>query len=315
MKRKICCIVSFLLAVVSVCRAGEERMVLKTATGDIYGWLMMPEGVDSVDVVLIAGGSGPTDHDGNAPGMANNALRFLAADLAEAGIASLRFDKRGVAVSSAAGPSESDLRFGHYIDDVRGWIALLDEDSRFRHIFLAGHSEGAQIVAEAAADDSRVAGVILIAGMGRPAGSVIREQLAARAPSVLVREADAILDSLEAGRTVAKVSAPLYGLFRPDVQPYMISWLQYDPLRAVARLRVPVLVVQGDTDIQVGSEDAGMLAGANSRARRVVIGGMNHVLKLCKTKDMSVQAATYYDPDRPNHPELAEAVVSFISER
>ncbi len=295
-----------------LCLAGEERVVLETPAGEIHGWLTIPDGQTDSVVVLIVGGSGPVDHDGNAPGMVSNSYRFLAADLARAGIASLRFDKRGVAASSAAAPSESGLRFDHYIDDVRAWISFLAGQDRFRRIFLAGHSEGALIVTEAAADDPEVAGAILIAGTGRPLAEVIHAQLAAQLPPDLLRQADAILDSLQTGRRVTDVPQLLYALFRPSVQPYMISWMRCDPVRSVARLQIPVLVVQGSTDIQVGVEDAENLASASLRGVKSVIEGMNHVMKACASTEMSVQLATYFDPDKPNHPELARTIVAFI---
>ena len=310
---RILSMVSLILSLALYGRAGEERVVLKTSTGEIQGWLMMPEESDVSDVALIVGGSGPVDHDGNVPGMAGNSYRFLAADLARAGIASLRFDKRGVATSSAAALSESELRFEHYIDDVRAWVTWLRREERFRRIFLIGHSEGAQIVTEVGADDPPVAGVILIAGMGRALDEVIHAQLAAQqAPPDLIRQADAILDSLQAGRQVQHVPPLLFSLFRPSVQSYMISWLRHDPLQAISRLRIPALVIQGDTDIQVGLEDADNLAGANELATKAVIAGMNHVLKACPSKEMSAQLATYHDPDMPNHPDLIETVLSFF---
>ena len=314
MVRRICCIIILFLFVSFPCRSGEERVVLHTPTGDIQGWLLSPEKPADSTVVLIVGGSGPVDHDGNAPGMVNNAYRFLATDLARAGIASLRFDKRGIASSAAAAMSESTLRFEHYIDDVRSWIAFLRKQDRFRRIFLIGHSEGAQIATEVGADDPKIDGVVLIAGMGRSAAEVIHSQLATQLPEEFLQKADAILDSLQIGKQVADVPSLLYSLFRPSVQPYMISWMSHDPICAMARLEMPVLILQGDTDIQVGPEDASLLADANRNARKVTISGMNHVMKPCASTESAHQRATYFDPDLPNHPELASAVISFISD-
>ena len=77
----------------------------------------------------------------------------------------------------------------------------------------------------------------------------------------------------------------LMSLFRPSVQPYMISWMKYDPVIEIAKLSIPSLIIQGTTDIQISVEDANLLAEANSFSELVVIDGMNHILKESE-KDM-----------------------------
>ena len=123
----------------------ESPVTLSTATGDIKGRLLLPANATTCPVVLLIAGSGPTDMDGNNPMMKNNSLKFLAEGLAQKGIASLRFDKRGIAGSAAAGKEESKLRFEDYINDVTGWIDFLAKDKRFTGITVAGHSEGSLI--------------------------------------------------------------------------------------------------------------------------------------------------------------------------
>jgi alpha-beta hydrolase superfamily lysophospholipase len=82
---------------------------------------------------LIIAGSGPTDRNGNSPAIqgANNSLKYLAEGLAAQGIASVRYDKRGVAESKTAASSESDLRFETYIHDAVLWGKQLRTDKRF----------------------------------------------------------------------------------------------------------------------------------------------------------------------------------------
>ena len=123
----------------------ESPVTLSTATGDIKGRLLLPANATTCPVVLLIAGSGPTDMDGNNPMMKNNSLKFLAEGLAQKGIASLRFDKRGIAGSAAAGKEESKLRFEDYVNDVTGWIDFLAKDKRFTDITVAGHSEGSLI--------------------------------------------------------------------------------------------------------------------------------------------------------------------------
>lgn len=97
----------------------EAPITLQTETGNIEGSLMAPYSTTKVPVALIIAGSGPTDRNGNNPMMSNNSLKMLAEGLFDNGIASLRFDKRGIAKSKNAGLKESDLRFELYVDDVK----------------------------------------------------------------------------------------------------------------------------------------------------------------------------------------------------
>jgi fermentation-respiration switch protein FrsA (DUF1100 family) len=109
-------------------------------------------------------------------------------------------------------------------------------------------------------------------GAARPAG---RQAAAAD----LAASSERILAGLEQGKTDADVPPALAALYRPSVQPYMISWLKYTPAEQLAALRVPVLIVQGTTDIQVGVGQAEALKKARPDAVLAIVPGMNHVLK------------------------------------
>ena len=140
-------------------RAMEEQSVsLDTPTGKINGKIGLPDAKKPPIVLLIAG-SGPTDMDGNTNSggfsMKNNSLKLLAEGLAQRGIATLRFDKRGIASSSASTKKERDLRFEDYVTDVQGWIDRLSEDSRFSDVFVLGHSEGSLIGMLASVDNPK----------------------------------------------------------------------------------------------------------------------------------------------------------------
>ncbi|MBC7935529.1 MAG: hypothetical protein H7Y86_09290, partial [Rhizobacter sp.] len=93
-------------------------LTLKTNTGDISGSLTLPADPSQGIVALIIAGSGPTDRDGNNMAMKNNSLRMLAEVLAASGIASLRYDKRGIGQSAGAMKKEEDLRFEDYVNDA-----------------------------------------------------------------------------------------------------------------------------------------------------------------------------------------------------
>jgi len=280
--------------------------------GPLGGMLTIPHQPISTDTaVLIIGGSGPTDRDGNQAMMQNNSLRFLAEGWSDSGFSVLRIDKRGVGASASAAVQEADIRFTDFVADAVAWGHELQAHG-YLNLVLAGHSEGALIAALAAQQLSGVIGVLSLSGAGRPAAEVIRSQLMNQ-PKEVQEWAFPVLDSLVQGKQVPEVSPWLWTLFRPSVQPYLISWFALDPADELARLEVPVLVAQGDQDLQVTMEDAEILAQANKLAVLASITGMNHVLKQVIEGDVQDNVKSYTDPLRPIHPELLQRTLMFLN--
>lgn len=308
------CSIVFLLIFVFYSPANgqtEDTMLLDTGSGIIEGSLFLPDANPTSSVALIIPGSGPTDRDGNNTFMKNNSLKMLAQGIAKEGIASLRYDKRGVGKSLSAGVKEIDLRFENYIEDAKSWIGLLDNDQRFHNIIVIGHSEGSLIGMIASKKES-VDKFISIAGVAQPAGIIIRKQLEAQPPYVLEQSLP-ILEKLESGEEVDSIPPMLFSLFRPSVQPYLISYFKYNPAEEIKKLKKPVLIVQGTTDIQVEVEEAEKLSASNPDARKVIIEGMNHVLKVADMNRLE-NIKTYSDPDLPLESSLVETIAGFIKE-
>ena len=291
----------------------ESEVILKTSTGEIYGTLAIPNNVKTSPVVLIIAGSGPTDRDGNSPmmGLQTNAYKMLSESLAKKGISSVRFDKRGIAKSKLAMTSESDVRFETFINDVVAWIALLKSDNRFSKIYILGHSEGS-LIGMIAAEQTNTSGFISIAGAGKSADKILQEQLKTKLPPLLLDESNKILDSLKIGKTVSNVNPSLVSLYRPSVQPYMISWIKYDPAKEIGKLKIPVLIIQGTTDLQVTVDDSKSLSAANTNAKLLIIENMNHTLKESDS-DIQKNMATYNNPDLPLKEGLTDDIVNFIN--
>jgi pimeloyl-ACP methyl ester carboxylesterase len=293
--------------------AAESNLTLQTATGAIFGTLTVPAGAKSVPVVLLIAGSGPTDRDGNSPSPTDKpgTLKLLAASLAKRGIASLRYDKRGIAASAAAMTAEKDIRFDTYVDDAASWVTLLARDPRFGRVTVAGHSEGS-LIGMIAARRGKVASFVSLEGAGHPADAIIHEQLRSAFPPEILARADAILAQLKAGEIyTGAVPAGLENLFRGSLQPYLISWFKYDPAVEVGKLRIPVTIVQGTADVQVTMADAEALKSGSPSAKLDVVQGMNHVLKIAP--DVASQAAIlagYANPNLPVAPQVIDAVAS-----
>jgi len=294
-------------------RGAVEPIRLVTKTGELRGTLDMPTGAGPFPVVVMLVGSGPTDRDGNQPGLKNDSLKMIGHGLAERGIAALRYDRRGIGESRQACLKEEDLRFDFLADDAAAWVDLLRKDRRFGKVGIVGHSEGS-LVGMLAAKRANADAFVSLAGTGRDAPSGLRAQLARNLPPAykeLKDKSDKIIADLAAGRTVAPVPKLLESLFRPSVQPYLISYFKYDPAREITALHVPVLLVQGTTDMQCLVDDAKLLAAAKKDAQWLEIKEMNHMLKHARTLDE--QMATYTDPKVPLAPGLVEGVAEFLS--
>lgn len=289
--------------------SGSEEIVLKTATGVIYGTLALPLSKETVPVALIISGSGPTDRNGNNPAMRNNSLKMLADSLFNNGIASVRYDKRGIAQSKNAGAKEEDLRFDAYVSDAAEWINLLRMDKRFSSVIIIGHSEGS-LIGMLAAQKTLVNGFVSIAGAGQSADKVLKEQLK-KQPQAIIDMTYPIIDSLVAGKNVKNVNPMLNTLFRSTVQPYLMSWFKYDPVSELNKLSIPILIIQGTNDIQVGVKDADVLVAGNKNATLVFIERMNHVLK-DSDADPQRNIATYSNPELPIVSDLVVECVDFI---
>jgi len=288
----------------------ETPVLLKVMSASLSGTLAIPKNTTGkIPVVLIIAGSGPTDRDGNNPaGVSSNTYKMLASALGKNGIATLRYDKRLIGKSPST-TKEKDLRFEDYSDDAIALINMLHEDARFSKIIVLGHSEGS-LVGMLASADQPVSGYISVAGAGDRIDKILNVQLKDQ-PDYIKNGFKKIMDSLARGKFTDNVDPGLYSILRPSVQHYMLSWMMHDPTVEIKRLKIPILIIQGTTDIQVTVGDAQKLKKAKSDATLLIIPGMSHILKEGPA-DKAANAATYKDPNLPLKPELVTGIVDFI---
>jgi pimeloyl-ACP methyl ester carboxylesterase len=311
---------SALLAVASSTVAASEPQareltLQRESERRLVGTLLVPASPTVREPLLIVAGSGPTDRDGNsALGLAAATYRLLAEALAAQGITTLRTDKRGIGASRTALAREEDSTLQLAAEDTRAWMRQLRETVDARCVWLLGHSEGALVALQAARDPAGVCGLILVAGLGRPAADVLREQLRANpANQPILDQALKAIDELEAGRRVdaTGMHPALLGLFRPSVQPHMMSLFAADPVRLLRGYAGPVLVLQGTTDLQTSVADAERLAQARPGVELALFEGVNHVLKRAPA-ERAANLAAYKDPALPLAPGIADRIAAFV---
>jgi pimeloyl-ACP methyl ester carboxylesterase len=279
----------------------------------LHGSLMQPAHVTSHAAVLLVGGSGPDDRDGNdlKDGERDQALRLLAMALAERGVLTLRYDKRGVGESAAAGDATSVQQLA---GDAGAWARFLKGRPGVRCVVVLGHSEGV-LIGSLAAQQVKLCGLVSVAGESRQLGDVIEDQAALlrTAPEVRAKIHAAVL-ALRAGQPVPEVPPGYDRLFGPGAVDYTRSEISIDPVAELARVKAPVLVVQGDNDLQASVASAQRLAAA-AHVQPVIIPGMTHALKFAPPKDIRANIDTYRNPDLPLAPGLAQAIGDFVTAR
>ena len=307
--RKILIITLTILLNFNLFGQGANIVVLETETGRLEGTLLVPDIKRDIPVALIIAGSGPTDRNGNNPSMKNNSLKMLAEGLVKEDVASLRYDKRGIGKSRNAGMHEDSLRFEHYIQDARDWIELLQKRKEFNDIIVIGHSQGS-LIGMIASRKKEVKKFISIAGSGESVDKLLLTQLKSQPPYVM-EDAKPIIEKLKNGQTVDDIPQYLYSLFRPSVQPYMISQFKYDPCEEIAKLDKPIMIIEGTTDLQIRILDANLLAMSKPNAEKHIFKGMNHIMKNAES-DRQKNLATYNQPDLPLTEGLVDEIVKFI---
>lgn len=292
-----------------------EEIFLETESGTLGGILSLPPDCKKCPAVLIIQGSGPTDKDGNSailPGK-NNSLKQLSESLNDIGIATLRYDKRGMGMSKNIKINESDLVFDDFVNDAKSFLNFLIDDKRFKKIGVAGHSQGS-LVGMLISQDKKVKAFASIAGPSFSIDETLLAQLKANPynPPKLLQEAEEITALLKQGIKVTEVSSLLQSIYRPSIQPFMMSWMKYDPSNEISKLKSNILIINGSTDLQVKIEDAQRLKASNDKAKLVIINGMNHVLKDASASPIE-NNATYSNPDLLLNAEFKSEVQSFFS--
>jgi len=295
----------------------ETSFTIQSGTFTLPGTLTMPARYSrQIPVALIVAGSGPTDRNGNSAGPLraqnnSNLYAILAWQLANAGIASVRYDKR-VLGENLQKVDIKKTSIDDFVADAIAGARKLVGDRRFSKVILIGHSEGAELVLQAVNRGAPASGIVMLSGAGRPIGPVLREQISQSLPREEVVKWDSAFARYLRSEEPSEVHLALKSLLQPANRKFMQSWVKYDPTAEIARARVPVLIVQGGRDIQISEADARALKAAQPAAKLLVIPSANHVFRAAPSTDRTAQLRLYTDPTIPIVSELAPAIADWI---
>lgn len=276
----------------------------------IPGTLTRPADQKAESLIIFIQGSGPTDRDGNQSMMKNDGMKKMARELAGNGIASFRFDKRIFKMMELKMKIE-DLTISDMAGDVVDILNYFKAKDEFENFIVAGHSQGSLIGILTSKEN--VDAFISLAGPGQPIDDIIVEQFSKMAPE-LGESTRKKFDELEEKGTTENDNPMLASIFAPYVQPFIKSWMQYDPSEEIKDLDIPVLIINGTMDIQTEPKEAEMLHSANENSKLVLLENMNHIFRKVESKDRLVNTKSYNEPNRPLHPELIPVITDFIKE-
>ena len=299
----------FLLSVSLI--AQEEDFTSLEINLDPYvkGTLTIPDSSQVSPLVIILQGSGPTDRHGNQSFMKNDALKKLSHDLAKNGVSTYRYDKRIMQMQQLR-IMEKDIRFDDFVTDAVSVLEHFKQDKRFNKLIVLGHSQGSLVGMIAARE--RADAFISLAGVAQPIDSIIVQQIANQMPG-LKENAEQAFKELRTSGSTTSYNPVLESIFRASVQPFILSWMKYEPRKAIAKLEIPVLIINGNKDLQVDKAEAEALELASPGAELVILEDMNHVLRKIEGDDLE-NSKSYNEAHRPLHPELVEVLVKFINE-
>ena len=294
----------------------------------LAGTLTIPEGRGPFPAVILISGSGAQDRDETI--FQHRPFLLLADTLTRRGVAVLRVDDRGVGGSSGSIATATSLDFA---GDVEAGIALLKARSDIdgHKIGLIGHSEGGLIAPIVAARSRDVAFIVLLAGTGLPGGEIMmmqarligkvmggseknldkNEQMQKRLFEIMRTEKD----SKKAGKVIRAELKKLFGELSPEERkeigdvdsrvdaetkkvesPWFRFFLTFDPRPTLAKVKCPVLALNGEKDLQVPPKEnleeiaKAIKSGGNTRVTTQLLPGLNHLFQTCKTGAVSEYA-------------------------
>ena len=288
----------------------ERAFTFQSGALELAGTLTLPEGVERPPITVIVAGSGPTDRNGNqGPRLRTNTYAQLAWGLAQEGIASLRYDKR--VLPATKGPiSLPDLSFDDFVTDVEAAANAVRAD--YAKVFVLGHSEGGSLAIRAASRGLGVDGLVLVATPGRDMVALLHEQLSRQLDTVTLVQFDSALARYLRNEEPGDLPPALRALVLPVNRRFMQGWASLDPVRELSAVRAPVLIVQGDKDIQVRVRDAEALKAAKPDAQLFVVPGASHTLKAAADTLIGIQLGSYIDPTLPLVDGIVDSIAGFV---
>lgn len=254
-------------------------------------------------LVIWVHGSGPSDRNGNQPQF----IKQFRDEINKNHIAFFSYDKRTSTASNIELIKTKGIVINDLIADVKQVVHHFKDDSRFTQIILVGHSQGA-LLGLLALD--HVDKYISLSGTAETIDKTIVKQVSAQ-NAELGDIAKKQLAELKETKEIQQVNPFLMSLFAKKNQAFLWTWMELNPEKIIRDVDIPLLIINGDKDIQVPIDNAKKLSAANPNAELVIIKNMNHVLKQIEKEEDNMKS--YFNSDFPISERLIKTVVEFIN--
>ena len=296
----------------------DEQVEVRADDGTRLAGTLTRPGSGVVPAALLINGSGPLDRDSNMPGQALHVADGLAAALAGAGVATLRFDKRGVGES---GGVYLETSFDGETGDAASALVTLRSASGVDpdRVSIVGHSVGATVAIRLAARYEWVAGAVLLAaaiGTGAEVMRIQSERIAASLRGIQRLGAKRFLRGQERAREALLASVDdvvhLEGTDLPAL--WFREYMAYDPRPDASAIRCPVLAITGRSDLQVDPDDVERIGDRlGAPFTGLTPDDLTHVLR----KDSKPPSLSRYRAQirHPVDPDLLATVADWVAAR
>ncbi|WP_109851866.1 alpha/beta hydrolase [Aquimarina sp. AU58] len=298
-----------LISALSFAQKKEFNSAVVKINKYIEGSLVTPYSEGNVPLVIFIMDAGAINRDGNDRMSKNDTFKQLSYELAKEGIATYRYDKR-LFKMDGLGIKEHEISLDHYIEDAISIIDYFNKNGKYKKIIIAGHGQGSLVGMIAA--KGRANGFISIAGNAASIDQVIIEQIAKQAPG-LDKSASVAFKQLKENGRATNYDPALESIFRYNLQPFMSSWIKYNPSDEILKLEMPIFIIYGDKDIQVELIQAEKFKEIIPQAEYLFVTNMNHILKEIKGGRLE-NHKSYNEPFRKIMPEVLTGITNFVNQ-
>jgi pimeloyl-ACP methyl ester carboxylesterase len=305
MIRVITYLVIFVFGIaISFAQVKSEEITIQNNEIELPGTLTFIQ--EKSPLIIWVHGSGNVDRNGNQdPIVKANYIKQFRDSVNKNGISFYSYDKR-TANKKNMSVLLKGIALTDFTSDVQKVINHFKNDARFTKIILVGHSQGSLVAMLATKNATKY---ISIAGAGENVDKTIVKQVTAQSAEFGKIAAAHFKELKETGK-VENVNPNLISIFAKQNQSFWRSWMLIDPTKEIKKIKIPVLIINGDKDLQVKIEDAKALHAANSKSDLVIIENMNHVLKDIQKDEDNMKS--YYSAEFPLSKKLIKTIVSFV---
>ncbi len=285
--------------IISFAQVKSEEILIKNDGVELPGTLSYIK--EKSPLLIWIHGSGSVNRVGGSSKM----IEQFGKEIVKHNISFFSYDKRIVNPKNMAFLKKGVL-FSDFVSDAKKVVNHFKNDKRFSKIILVGHSQGSLVSILASKNIDKY---ISLAGAGETIDKTLIRQVTKQSAE-FGKITEAHIKELKETGKIKEVNPNLMSLFAPQNQPFFNQWIAIDPTEEIKKVTVPILIINGDKDIQVLVNDAEALHKANPKSELVIIENMNHMIKHIEKDEDNL--ASYTNPNYSISEKLIKTIATFV---